>query len=77
MTGQALPLENPAPHDVETYISAAEAHGSLDDPDHEVGDLQQLLTSAFGMLTIEQRTRYFLNPDVRAVLVSANVINDE
>ncbi len=29
------------------------------------------------MLTIEQRTLYFLNPDVRAVLVSANVIDDE
>lgn len=77
MTEKTLPLEESALQNVETYISAAETHGSFDDPDHEVGDLQQLLRAAFGIMTIEQRALFFLNPDVREVLVSANVISDE
>jgi hypothetical protein len=77
MPEQPLPIEAAALEDVETYISAAETHGTFDDPDHEVGDLQQLLRAAFGMLSIEQRALFALNSDVRAVLVNANVLTDE
>lgn len=72
---EALALDGAAIRNVETYISAAEKHGSFEDPDHEVGDLQQLLRAAFSMLTAEQRTAFFLNHDVRAVLESADVID--
>lgn len=60
--------------DPETYISAAETHGSLDDPDHEVGDLQQLLRAAFGMLSPDQKRAFFLRTDVREVLESAGAL---
>lgn len=60
--------------DPETYISAAETHGSLDDPDHEIGDLQQLLRAAFGMLSTDQKQAFFLRTDVREVFESAAVL---
>lgn len=73
---EALPLDGSAIQSVETYVSAAETHGGFEDPDHEVGDLQQLLTAAFSMLTTDQRAAFFLKTDVRAVLVGAGVLED-
>lgn len=36
-------------------LDSAEAHGQLDDPDHEVGDLQDALRLAWERLTPTQR----------------------
>jgi len=38
-------------------IRAAEYHGGLDDPDHEVGDLQDVVVAAWGLLSKKQRTK--------------------
>lgn len=72
---EALAIDATAIQNVETFVSAAEKHGSFEDPDHEVGDLQQLLRAAFSMLTADQRAKFFLKEDVRTVLESAGVID--
>lgn len=38
----------------QAIVDAAEAHGQADDPDHEVGDLQDALRIACELLAIEQ-----------------------
>lgn len=41
--------------DIEDIISAAETHGSFEDPDHETGDLQNVLRAAWAIMTIDQK----------------------
>lgn len=41
--------------DIETYVEAARLHGEDEHPDHEVGDLQDMLRAAWRVLTPEQR----------------------
>ncbi len=36
-------------------VDAAKRHGRASEPEHEVGDLEDALTGAWGMLTPEQR----------------------
>lgn len=38
------------PGDVETLISAARAHGRQSEPDHEVGDLQDILRACWAQM---------------------------
>lgn len=41
---------------LEDYLNAARQHGTDEDPDHEVGDLQDLLRAAWGLMSPEQRS---------------------
>lgn len=40
---------------LEDHISAAQTHGENSDPDHEVGDLQDMLRAVWEIMTPEQR----------------------
>ena len=62
--------------DVETYIGAAEQHGMDDDPDHEVGDLQDYLREVWSLLTPEQRATFAELPDVRERLANTEARDD-
>lgn len=42
---------------IERILNAAEQHGRNDDPDHEVGDLQDVLRAAWSLMTLEQRNQ--------------------
>jgi len=50
---------------LEHLFSAAQKHGEFDDPDHEVGDLQDLLRDVWGRLSEDQK-RDFLESDAAA-----------
>jgi len=71
-----LGLERGRALDVETYIAAATTHGENDDPDHEVGDLQDLLRAAFSVMTESQIQDVFFRHEVQNVLVSGSVLPD-
>ena len=43
---------------LDLILDAAKAHGEADDPDHEVGDLQQLARDLWSVLTPAQRTAF-------------------
>jgi len=59
----------PGPLDkIETFIQAAKNHGELDDPDHEVGDLQDMLRVAFRLMLPGQVKAFARDPKVDAVL---------
>lgn len=45
-------------HDIETYISAAQQHGEDSEPDHEVGDLQDMLRVVWKLLTPQQKAAF-------------------
>ena len=53
---------------IEFYLETAAMHGEASEPDHEVGDLQQLLRSMWGLLLPEQKLLFAHNPEVQAVL---------
>lgn len=55
--------------DVDTLIEAAERHGKDSEPDHEVGDLQQLLRAAWGLMTPDQRQALLVSPEAEDVLM--------
>ena len=38
-------------------LKAAEAHGRDSEPEHEVGDLQDAVIAAWGIMSVEQRTK--------------------
>lgn len=40
-------------------IDAARAHGEQSEPDHEIGDLQEILLSCWEVMTPEQRSRVY------------------
>lgn len=48
-------LHSDAPPEIEDLLACAQAHGEDDDPDHEVGDLQDLLRACWAVMTPEQR----------------------
>lgn len=62
--------------DVEVYIEAAQRHGEDSEPDHEVGDLQDLLRAAWGLLSEEQKMSLFWKDEVRNVLVQGGYIEE-
>jgi hypothetical protein len=41
---------------LEDFLGAARQHGADEDPDHEVGDLQDLLRAAWNLMSPDQRT---------------------
>ena len=49
-------------------LEGAESHGSIDDPDHEVGDLQDALCAAWALMNDEQRAALLAHEDVQRVL---------
>lgn len=57
--------------DIEFYIHAAQTHGEDSDPDHEVGDLQDLLREAWRHMTAAQRASFVLSDAVAGVLESS------
>ena len=55
-----------APDDaIEAAITVADWHGEDDDPDHTVGDLQDLLREAWKAMTVEQKLRFMRSETVR------------
>lgn len=48
---------------VEDIIDGARQHGENEDPDHEVGDLQDVLRFTWGLLTEDQRLRVLESGD--------------
>jgi hypothetical protein len=46
---------------VERLIDAARAHGELSEPDHEVGDLQEILRVCWQQLNVFQQTAVLAN----------------
>lgn len=55
--------------DIESYILAAEIHGEDSyEPDHEVGDLQQLLRLAWTFLIDAQKQRFAEHDHAKDVL---------
>ena len=44
---------------LDQLLAAAEAHGAESEPDHEVGDLQQMLYSCWKRLTPAQQREVF------------------
>jgi len=56
---------------VEDLIGFAEKHGEDSEPDHEVGDLQDLLRAAWRLMTPEQRREMLIDASVSNVVESA------
>jgi len=54
--------------DLERLVAAAERHGSESDPDHEVGDLQEILGATYDLLDAKQRAVLMQNDLVRDLL---------
>lgn len=53
------------PADVAAFLfQAAERHGSFDDPDHQVGDLQDVCREVWRLLSAGQRTELTSHPGV-------------
>lgn len=44
---------------IEKLLEAAEAHGENSEPDHEVGDLREMLQDAWKLMTEEQRGKLY------------------
>lgn len=57
--------------DIGFYTAAAQQHGQDSDPDHEVGDLQDMLRAMWAILTPAQRVAYAGSDAVRMVLQGA------
>jgi hypothetical protein len=56
-------------------LGFATAHGEASEPDHEVGDLQDMLTVAWNLMTDSQKQQFFSSPEVEQVVES--VFSDE
>lgn len=60
-TGQSILVPLPAPlhakaqKQLDTLLAAAQAHGEESDPDHEVGDLQDMLAATWELLSQNAR----------------------
>jgi hypothetical protein len=54
--------------DIETYIDASTDHGNDEGYDTEIGDLQEYLRVAFGLLTEEQRLAFASSTTVKETL---------
>lgn len=53
---------------IERVIRAAEQHGTNSEPDHEVGDLQDLLRSAWSLMSPDQRDQLMAAAETLNVL---------
>lgn len=56
--------------DIEKYIQAAQRHGEDSEPDHEVGDLQDILRSVWPLLGENEKRVAISLPKFRGVLVA-------
>jgi hypothetical protein len=63
--------------DIEDYLTAARIHGEDSEPDHEVGDLQDLLRTMWSMLTPEQRHTFAEQPKVHETLRGALTVDED
>jgi hypothetical protein len=54
--------------DIEDFIEAARAHGSVEDPEHEISDLQDLLRVAWGLMSESQREAFVESDEAQMVL---------
>jgi len=77
MTARDSTGEPPERMGIEAYIEAAEQHGLDDDPDHEVGDLQDLLRKAWEYMPEEARQRFVADERVREILAPFGRLDDE
>lgn len=57
--------------DIMFYTSAAQQHGEDSEPDHEVGDLQDMLRAMWAILTPAQRVAYASSDAVQQILQGA------
>lgn len=62
--------------DAETVIRAAEIHGSYDDPDHQVGDLQDALRAVWRNLDKATRATFTEHPTIFQTLNAARTTAD-
>lgn len=53
---------------IELYIEAAEQHGKDSEPDHEVGDLQDVARKMWEIMSPGQRMKLMADADVREVV---------
>lgn len=53
---------------VETLIDAARAHGEESEPDHEAGDLQDFLRSAWRLMDDDARTAFAASEEAQRVM---------
>lgn len=53
---------------VERVLSAAQQHGASSQPDHEVGDLQDVLRTAWSLMSPQQRDQLMAAAETRSVL---------
>ncbi|MDB6010587.1 MAG: hypothetical protein JWL65_2837 [Gammaproteobacteria bacterium] len=63
--------------DVEFYIEAATNHGEADDPDHEVGDLQDFLRGVWKLLSPEQILAFAKDPETHSIIGGDTDFEDE
>jgi hypothetical protein len=61
----------------EDLIELAKQHGEDSEPDHEVGDLQELLRAAFSFMAADQLRAFIALPEVQDVLDGMGVDDPE
>jgi hypothetical protein len=59
--------------DVGTLIAAALAHGQNSEPDHEAGDLQEYMSSAWALMSIELQNSALAHPRLSTALKTATL----
>lgn len=64
LTGK-LPETDAPVRDIELCILGAQTHGECDDPDHELGDLQDCLREMWALMTPEQQQTFMASESVR------------
>ena len=57
--------------DIDTLIASALAHGQNSEPDHEAGDLQEYMSSAWSLLSIELQNSALAHPRLSTALETA------
>lgn len=60
---------------IEMLLDIARQHGEDSEPDHEVGDLQDLLRPMWKMLTSRQRQQFLRIPEVQQVVSGAGMVD--
>lgn len=53
---------------LQMLLAAATNHGNISEPDHEVGDLQELLSAAWSIMDEPQREQLLKSPEASSVL---------
>lgn len=53
---------------LQQYLDAAKEHGNVSEPDHEVGDLQDALRVAWGLMTAPQKALFLADTTVKQLI---------